>query len=252
MSRTIAHGVTLGVTMLVAAFLASWTWNATGRTVAETMSGERHERARVAAARVRPALEVELAAAGLRYGAPAFVRIFKDEHVLELWLERDGRYALFKPYPICTWSGALGPKLRQGDRQSPEGFYRVGLGQLNPASRYHLGFNLGYPNAYDRAHGRTGDFLMVHGSCVSIGCYAIGDDAIEEVYTLLEASLHAGQRRVDVHVFPFRLGPDARERIDASPWRDFWENLGEGYAAFERDGVPPRVSVVGKRYVFRS
>lgn len=243
--------MTFGVTLVVAALLGGWTWNATGRTVAGAMSGiDRDERARAAAARVRPALEAELATAGFALGKPMFVRIIKEERVLELWLERDGRYALFKPYPICTWSGELGPKLRQGDRQSPEGFYRVALGQLNPASRYHLSFNLGYPNAYDRAHGRTGDYLMVHGSCVSIGCYAIGDDAIEEVYTLLEASLRAGQRHVDVHVFPFRLGPDARERIDASPWREFWHNLGEGYAAFEREGVPPAVAVSDGRYVF--
>lgn len=207
-------------------------------------------RSRAAETRVRPVLEAELAARGLDFGAAAFLRIFKQERELELWLRgSDGAFALFKTYPICTYSGALGPKLRQGDGQAPEGFYRVPAGRLNPYSSYHLSFDLGYPNAYDRAHGRTGSLLMVHGSCVSIGCYAMGDANIEQMYTLLSAAFRAGQGEVAVHAFPFRMTEANLARAQGSAWSDFWSNLREGYDAFERTRVPPTVRVAARRYV---
>lgn len=207
------------------------------------------DRAAAAAARVRPGLERDLAQAGLRFGAPVFLRIFKAERELEVWVDDGRRYRRFRTYPICTYSGSLGPKLRQGDGQSPEGFYRVGRGQLNPRSQYHLSFNLGYPNAYDRAHARTGDFLMVHGSCVSIGCYAMGDAGIEEIYTLLAAALAGGQARAEVHALPFRFEGRAEAGWRDQPWAGFWRNLREGDAAFVRTGRPPRIGVAGRRYV---
>lgn len=202
-----------------------------------------------AEARVKPALERDLEKSGLSYGAPVFVRIFKREKELELWMQGDSPgYVLFRTYPICTYSGDLGPKLRQGDGQAPEGFYRVAPGQLNPASRFHLSFNLGYPNAYDRAHSRTGDFLMVHGNCVSVGCYAMGDEAIEEIYSLVAAALRAGQPAFDVHAFPFHLD-DARLAAEQdSPWHGFWAELKAGYDAFERTRQPPTIKVVDGHY----
>ena len=238
------------VLALAAALLA---WPVTGRSMIARVESSGlvapHDRAAAAAARVRPALERDLAVAGLRWGAPVLIRIFKQESELELWVDDGQRFRLFRTWPVCTWSGALGPKLRQGDGQSPEGFYRVGAGQLNPRSQYHLSFNLGYPNAYDRAHGRTGDFLMVHGSCVSIGCYAMGDANIEQIYTLLAAALANGQAGAPVHVFPFRFG--ARDEADwpEGPWHDFWRNLREGHDAFERSGRPPRITVANRRYL---
>lgn len=228
----------------------SWVWAKTGRTLMNHVDAQPAGRAQAAAARVRPALERDLAAQGLAFGAPVFMRVFKREAELELWVRaKDGAYRRFRTYPICTFSGALGPKRRQGDNQAPEGFYRVALGQLNPASQFHLSFNLGYPNAYDRAHGYTGDYLMVHGSCVSIGCYAMGDAAIEQIYTLAEAALRGGQRAFDVHAFPFRLDPAALAVERASPWHDFWSDLKAGYDAFERTHRPPTVGVADKRYV---
>lgn len=221
-----------------------------GRSVSSRAPTTTTDRAAKAAARVRPALERDLAALGLRLGAPAYVRLFKDESELEVWLEgADARFVLFRRYPICTWSGALGPKQKQGDNQAPEGFYRVAAGQLNPASRYHLAFNLGYPNAYDRAHGRTGDFLMVHGNCVSIGCYAMGDAAIEEIYTLVAASLTGGQRAFEVHAFPFRLEDATLQARRDSPWHAFWRELQPAYAHFERTRRLPNVRVQGAHYV---
>ena len=207
------------------------------------------DRAAAAAARVRPGLETQLARVGLRFGAPVFLRVFKEENELEVWVDDGTRYVLFRRYPVCRWSGALGPKLAQGDGQAPEGFYRVGRGQLNPFSAYHLSFNLGYPNAYDRALGRTGDYLMVHGRCVSVGCYAMGDAAIEEIYTLVAAALAGGQPAVDVHAFPFRFDRRAEVGWADHRWAPFWRELREGHAAFERTHRPPRVRVAGGRYV---
>lgn len=183
-------------------------------------------------------------------GSPVLLRIFKQEAELEVWVEENGRFRLARTFPICAFSGDPGPKLKEGDGQAPEGFYEVGLDQLNPNSHYHLAFNLGFPNAYDRAHGRTGSFLMVHGGCVSVGCYAMTDAGIEQIYGLVEAALRAGQRRVPVHAFPFRMTAEAMARQRGSRWEDFWQNLREGDALFARTGRPPRVSVAGKRYVF--
>jgi murein L,D-transpeptidase YafK len=185
-------------------------------------------------------------------GAPVFIRIFKEESSLELWLQErsSGKFKLLSQYPICYFSGDLGPKQRTGDGQSPEGFYSVPPGSLNPYSDYHLSFNLGYPNAFDRAKGRTGSALMVHGGCVSIGCYAMTDDGIEEIYTLASAALRDGQSAFQVHIFPFRMTSANLARHRHSEWLDFWSNLKEGYDLFERDQLPPRVTVRGGRYSF--
>ena len=199
---------------------------------------------------VLPDLEVQLAEQGLRLGAPIFIRIFKASSELELWVEDGERFSLFKTYPICSYSGDLGPKLKEGDRQSPEGFYSVSAGQLNPNSSYHLSFNLGFPNRYDRSHGRTGSFLMVHGKCVSIGCYAMTDRGIEEIYLLAEAALKDGQNAFDVHIFPFRMTEEALAEHAGSPWIGFWENLKEGHDLFEAERVPPTAGVADGRYAF--
>lgn len=208
-------------------------------------------RADAAAARVRPQLEQDLAARDLRYGAPILLRLFKLERELELWVRGgDGRFVLFRSYPICTFSGTLGPKRKVGDGQAPEGFYRVARGQLNPWSAYHLSFDLGYPNAFDRAHGRTGSLLMVHGDCVSIGCYAMGDAAIEEIYTVLDAALAGGQDAVQVHAFPFRFDrDDVPARLADAQWGAFWTELQAGWDAFGATRLPPRVTVRAGQYV---
>lgn len=206
-------------------------------------------RADAARARVEPALRTALGQAGLAWGAPVFLRLFKQEARLELWMQRGAQYTLFRTYPICTFSGALGPKLKAGDGQAPEGFYAVRKGQLNPWSSYHLSFDLGYPNAYDRAHGRTGSLLMVHGRCVSIGCYAMGDAAIEEIYTLVAAALENGQDAVSVHALPFRYDrPDAAARLRSGEWSAFWRELQAGWDAFETRRVPPSVGVHDGHY----
>lgn len=195
-------------------------------------------------------LAIRLRAAELEMGDAVFVRIFKAERVLEVWIRDGARFRLFESYPICAFSGALGPKLKEGDFQSPEGFYEVGRRQLNPNSAYHLAFNLGFPNAYDRAHGRTGSHLMVHGDCASVGCYAMTDAGIDEIYGLVAAALGKGQRSVPVHIFPFRMDGAAMRAHAGGPWDDYWANLKEGHDAFEAEGVPPQVFVCEDRYAF--
>lgn len=187
---------------------------------------------------------------GMTPSSPIFIRVFKQESQLELWKQRpDGRFHLFRTYPICHWSGGLGPKLRKGDKQSPEGFYSVAKWQMNPNSSFHLAFNLGYPNAYDRANGRTGDFLMVHGKCKSAGCYAMTDALMEEIYALAREAFAGGQERFDVHAFPFRMTDDNLKRHKHDPNYRFWLTLKEAYDHFEITRRPPKVVVCQRRYV---
>lgn len=208
-------------------------------------------RAERSIASVEPTLRRELSSRGLKYGAPIFLRIFKDPGVLEVWIESDdGTFLNFKNHNICTFSGKLGPKLKQGDNQSPEGFYFVNLGRLNPWSSYHLSFNLGYANKYDRTHGRTGSALMVHGNCVSIGCYAMTDAYINEIYALGVAALKSGQPYFRVHSFPFKLENSILSKYRSNQWYSFWLNLKEGYDYFNKHKQPPNVEVLHGKYVF--
>lgn len=208
-------------------------------------------RADSAIASVESVLKNELSAQGLKYGAPIFIRIFKVPGVLEVWVEsNDGTFVNFKNYDICTFSGNLGPKLKEGDKQSPEGFYFVNSGSLNPWSQFHLSFNLGYPNKYDRVHGRTGSALMVHGNCVSVGCYAMTDLYINEIYALSLASLKSGQPFFRVHSFPFKLDPKTLSKYRTNQWYSFWLNLKEGYDYFNKHKRPPNVEVSNGNYIF--
>ena len=143
---------------------------------------------------------------GMDAQTPIFIRIFKEKLELEIWKQReDGRFYHLKTYPICNWSGDLGPKVRQGDRQAPEGFYTVTREQMNPDSNYHLAMNLGYPNAFDRSQGRTGEVLMIHGKCKSAGCYAMTDALIEEIYAIAREFFLGEHDSFQVHAFPFRM-----------------------------------------------
>ena len=190
---------------------------------------------------------------GMREESPIFIRIFKQESELEVWKARDdGRFYHFKTYPICRWSGKLGPKLKQGDKQAPEGFYQVAAHQLNPASRYHLSFNLGYPNAFDKSHNRTGDYLMVHGDCKSAGCYAMTNALMEEIYALVRESLDGGQKRFHVHAFPFRMTAENMKKYRRHRWARFWRNLKQGYDQFEKTRLPPKISVCERRYLINA
>lgn len=190
---------------------------------------------------------------GMTKESPILVRIFKEESELEVWKQdQNGQYAHLKTYPICRWSGELGPKVREGDRQAPEGFYAITPGQMNPNSSYYLSFNLGYPNAFDRAHGRTGAHLMVHGDCSSRGCYSMTDEQIAEIYALGRDSFFGGQRSFQVQAYPFRMTALNMAKHRNSPHLTFWKMLKEGYDHFEVTRQEPKVDVCEKRYVFNA
>ena len=191
-----------------------------------------------------------LKARAIAPSAPIYIRVFKEESELEVWkARRDGRYVAIKTYPICKWSGALGPKTTLGDQMAPEGFYGFGQDGLKPDSKYHLALNVDYPNALDRALGRTGDFIMVHGQCVSIGCFAMTNDLIEEIYALARDALDGGAERVPVHVFPFRMTAANLKRHADHPAKLSWAPLKEAFDDFARTQEPPRVGVCGSRYI---
>jgi murein L,D-transpeptidase YafK len=186
---------------------------------------------------------------GMIAGSPVMIRIFKQESELELWMQNQGRFELFATYPICFWSGKLGPKLREGDRQAPEGFYSVGLQQLYPKGRRPRSFDIGFPNTLDRSFARTGSYIFVHGGCTSIGCFAMTNPVMDEIYALSERALNEGQDRIDVHVFPFRMTEANLAAHAENEWHAFWASLKDAYDLFERTHVPPRVSVCARRYI---
>ncbi len=196
-------------------------------------------------------LDERLAAKGVKVGDPVFMRIFKLESKLELWMAKDdGTFVRVATYPICFWSGRLGPKQQEGDLQAPEGYYTVDASQLNPNSRWHRSFNLGFPNSFDKAQGRTGSYLMVHGGCASIGCYAMTNDVVDEIWKLVTAALENGQERFAVLALPFRMTDDNMRKREGYPWRDFWADLAQGDEIFEKTHVPPKASVCDGRYAF--
>jgi murein L,D-transpeptidase YafK len=183
--------------------------------------------------------------------SPILVRLFKEESELEVWKEdRNGDFALLKTYPICRWSGELGPKIKQGDRQAPEGFYTITPGLMNPNSSYYLAINMGFPNAYDKANGRTGAFLMIHGDCSSAGCYAMTDEQIAEIYALARESFFGGQRTFQIQAYPFRMTALNMAKHRNSPHMAFWKMLKQGNDHFEVSKREPKVDVCEKRYVF--
>ena len=183
--------------------------------------------------------------------APILIRIYKEESTLEVWkLDRSGKFALLKSYPICKFSGNLGPKLMQGDHQAPEGFYDITPDQMNPNSSEYLAFNTGFPNAFDRSLERTGSFLMVHGGCRSVGCYAMTDYAMEEIYGLVDEAFKGAQEKVQLQAFPFRMTAQNLASHAGDPNLPFWEMLKAGSDAFLATERPPRVAVCDRRYVF--
>ncbi len=193
----------------------------------------------------------EMKAKGMLRNSSVMARIFKEEGKLEIWKAKtNGRYDMVASYDICKWSGKLGPKFTEGDRQAPEGFYTVRPSQMNPNSNYHLAFNIGYPNAFDRANGRTGSNLMVHGACSSSGCYSMTDAQIEQIYAFGRDAFQGGQTEFQIQAFPFRMTAANMARYRNDPNYEFWKMLKVGYDQFEITRVPPKVDVCEKRYVF--
>jgi murein L,D-transpeptidase YafK len=206
-----------------------------------------------AQAPIPPKLLADISDRNMDVGSPILVRVFKSESELEVWKQdRSGRYALLKTYPICKWSGDLGPKVKEGDRQAPEGFYDITPAQMNPNSQFYLAFNMGYPNAFDRAHDRNGAHLMVHGDCSSRGCYAMTDEQIQEIFALGRESFFGGQKSFQIQAYPFRMTAANMAKHRNNPNIPFWRMLKEGNDHFEVTRLEPKVDVCEKRYVFNA
>ena len=200
---------------------------------------------------VPPKLIADMSAKDMDLQSPILVRLFKQEAELEIWKQdRSGRFALLKTYPICRWSGDLGPKVREGDRQAPEGFYAISPAQMNPQSAYYLSFNTGYPNAFDKALGRTGSQLMVHGDCSSRGCYAMTDEQIAEIYSLGRESFFGGQKSFQLQAYPFKMTAANMAKHRNNPNMPFWKMIKEGNDHFEVTKQEPKVEFCEKKYVF--
>ena len=183
--------------------------------------------------------------------SPVLIRTYKKEAELEIWkMNSDGHYALLKTYPICRWSGQLGPKKVEGDMQVPEGFYTIAPGQMNPNSHYYLAFNVGYPNAYDRALGRTGGAVMVHGVCSSAGCFSMTDEQVADIYAIARDAFRGGQREIQLQSYPFRMTAENLAKYRLDPNIEFWKELKNGSDHFEVAKTEPSVMVCGKHYVF--
>jgi murein L,D-transpeptidase YafK len=197
-------------------------------------------------------LDDRLAQQGVAADAPILIRVFKAESEMEVWTgDEGGNYRLFATYPICYWSGTLGPKLKEGDKQAPEGFYTVTMEQsFHTGTRWPKSLNIGYPNPFDKVNLRSGSHILIHGGCASIGCFAMTNAVSLEVHKLATNALEAGQPHIPVHVFPFRMTETNLAKYQDAQWHGFWRNLKEGYDLFERTQRPPRVSVCGTRYGF--
>ena len=197
-------------------------------------------------------LNERLADKGVKLGAPVLLRVFKSESEFEVWIRKDdASYVLFATYPVCHWSGTLGPKLREGDKQTPEGFYTVTRAQMRHIGRWPRSLNLGFPNVFDQVQARNGSHILVHGGCSSVGCFAMTNAVVEEIYGFVEKAVAGGQTYVPVHVFPFRMSEANLALQKDSPWQPFWANLKEGYDFVERAKRPPRISVCDSRYKFQ-
>lgn len=196
-------------------------------------------------------MQASLNEKGVSARAPMLIRAYKKESELEVWKQSaSGQYVLVKTFPMCRWSGQLGPKVREGDRQVPEGFYSITPGAMNPNSSFYLSFNVGYPNAYDKAHGRTGALIMVHGACSSMGCFSMTDQQIADIYALARESFAGGQQAIQMQSYPFRFSPDNLAKYRADPNMPFWKMLKEGSDSFDVTKRETRVSVCDRKYVF--
>lgn len=242
-SRHVRH---LAVIAIMAATLSGCTNDTLESVNIETVSNKvEHPLSDKVVARMR--------AMGIEKNAPVVIRIFKEEGVLEIWKANTAnRFQMVKDYKICAWSGKLGPKVKEGDRQAPEGFYPLFPRQLNPNSSYFLAINTGFPNTYDQANRRTGSHLMIHGACSSSGCYSMTDEQILEIFAFARDAFKGGQENIQLQAFPFRMTAENMARHRDNPHMDFWKMLKVGYDHFEVTKRPPEVKVCDKRYVFNA
>ncbi|ANI29521.1 transpeptidase [Yersinia entomophaga] len=182
-------------------------------------------------------------------GSPVYIQIFKEERTLELYARLQGEYRLVRSYQICNFSGGLGPKRREGDFKSPEGFYSIDTRHLKPDSKFYRAINIGFPNDFDKSQGYSGKYLMIHGDCKSIGCYAMTDNYMDEIFNYVQTAFMNGQSKVDISIYPFRMTEQNMQRHRNSSDINFWRQLQPGYAYFAKNRMPPLVGVINGQYV---
>jgi len=182
-------------------------------------------------------------------GSPVYIQIFKQERTLELYAKVENKFQRVGAFRICDFSGGLGNKRREGDFKSPEGFYNIDIHHLKPDSRFYRAINIGFPNDYDRAQGYSGKYLMIHGNCLSIGCYAMTDANMNVIFNYVQAAFNNGQRNVEISIYPFKMTEANMKLNKYSTYINFWRQLEPGYAYFEKYHQPPSVSVIGGNYV---
>lgn len=249
-------GLLRGITGAAAALLVACAPASAFRIELKDVAPDRIERQRAEAIGQLPLpgtpnvaqMAERLADKGLAVGSAMFIRVFKAESELEVWMQKGDRFELFATYPICHWSGTLGPKVSEGDKQSPEGVYTVTQRQLHMIGRHPRSLNLGFPNALDKQFQRTGSYILIHGGCGSVGCFAMTNPVIEEIFSLAQAALKNGQDAIQVHAFPFRMTEDNMRAFALHDWYDFWRNLKDVYDNFEQTRRLARVSVCEGRY----
>jgi murein L,D-transpeptidase YafK len=202
---------------------------------------------------VPPQTVAAMEALGSSTNAPVLIRAYKKEAELEIWkMKADGHYAYLKSFPMCRWSGQLGPKLMEGDRQVPEGFYAITPAHMNPNSAYYLSFDVGYPNTYDRALGHTGGSIMVHGVCSSAGCFSMTNEQMAEIYAIVREAFAGGQRAIQMQSYPFRMTAENLTKYRLDPNTSFWKQLKEGSDNFEVTKQDVAVGVCDRHYVFNA
>lgn len=201
-------------------------------------------------------LQTELSAAGITKPFKLYIAAYKNEGKLELWLKTNGQkaYKLFKTYDFCAHSGTLGPKVKEGDLQTPEGFYYINV--FNPKSSFHLSLGINYPNKVDERRSgkeRPGGNIYIHGNCVTVGCIPLTDDKIKEVYVLAVEAKNASQDQIPVHIFPFKMtSVNLNAYLKQYPaQRALWTNLETGYRYFEKHNNLAVVTEKEGKYLFK-
>ena len=203
-------------------------------------------------------LKERLKAIGYEGKIRLYVRIFKEEKTLEIWMQSKGIYKLYKSFEVCNYSGKLGPKVVEGDKQAPEGFYHVPAEDVLWSSRkWPRALNLSFPNGFDALKKRTGSYLLIHGGCSSEGCYALKNGPMSILYDLVSIALKSGQTILPIHIFPFRLTDKNWARHlpqnAGKKWGAFWKGMQPAYDGFQSNRTIPSIFVCQTGYqVFSS
>jgi murein L,D-transpeptidase YafK len=239
----------------VAALLCGWLcWVPAPDSLAQSFEARQREYPRVDAAfeAQYDALAAQFEERGLPFPPHAiFLRVIKRDRALEVWAQpaSEAPFEWVRNIDVCYYSGTLGPKRREGDRQHPEGFYTID--RFNPRSRYHLSLRISYPNRSDRILGdpdTPGGDIFIHGGCGSTGCLAVTDAGIEPLYVLAVLARSGGQRHIPIHIFPIRFSDEddlawLREVTDDPGLWEFWTSLRPGFDYFEQHRRLPRVEI---------